>query len=287
MDERYLEPVSCDLCGCAKQRVLFRTRDTTTYWRAKCAEVDGLDAEMEFPVVECEQCSHVFVSPRLRPEIVADIYARFWKSFEPTEMPRDEFAIYLCRQLAELRGQPGKLLDFGSGWGSYLYAAKQIGWDAIGIEVDTAKIDFARRYGVTAMKGDLLDRQFEESSFDAVIAQQVFEHLYDPVAYLKEVRRILKPGGVLFISVPNYGGIAARVSGQRWEMVSPVGHVRYFTRRTLAHMLEEHGFTVVRKRYVKRFEKGSVRNAVYQLIVFVENELNIYPHNLSLYARRE
>lgn len=279
-----LEVAHCDLCGCERQTEILRKKDTTSYWRAKCAE-DGLDVENAFPIVRCDECGHVYVSPRLKQEIVNDIYARFWKKYQPTDLKADSFAMYLARQLHALSGG-GRLLDFGCGWSNYLAAARAVGFDALGIEVDPAKIEFARRHGLNAVQGDLLDRTLPADSFDAVIAQQVFEHLYDPVPHLEELRRVMKPGGVLFLSVPNYGSIEAKVQGVKWDMMSPVGHVRYFTRRTLAKFLVDHGFEIVRKRYLRRFERGFLKNVAYHGIVFLENELSFYPHSLALYARK-
>jgi SAM-dependent methyltransferase len=276
----------CDLCGCAEHKVLFRKKDTTSYWLAKCAEDKSLDPETEFPIVECARCRHVFVSPRLSPAVNADIYARFWRKYEPETVPEDEFALYLCRQLAALTHR-GKLLDFGCGWGHYLNAAQKVGWDAIGIEVDPAKVAFARRHGLNAVEGELIDHTFPDETFDAVIAQQVFEHLYDPVSYVKEIKRILKPGGVFFCSVPNYGSLTARIEGPKWDMVSPVGHVRYFTGSRLARFLSDHGFAVLPKRYLTRFQGHALKDLVYQALVACENTFHVYPHtSLSLYARK-
>jgi 2-polyprenyl-3-methyl-5-hydroxy-6-metoxy-1,4-benzoquinol methylase len=285
MSDDSLVHAACDLCGCDEHKVLFRKKDTTSYWLAKCAEDKSLDPATEFPIVECARCRHVYVTPRLSPEVNADIYARFWQSYEPQGLREDEFAVYLCRQLAKLT-HFGKLLDFGCGWGHYVQAAQTVGWDAVGFEVDPKKIQFARDHGLNAVHGELLDRVFKPETFDAVIAQQVFEHLYNPVSYLKEIQRILKPGGVLFVSVPNYGSVVARMEGPNWEMVSPVAHVRYFTGRGLKRFLSEHGFVVVPKCYLRRFKSNLLKNLLYQGLTAVENVFDIYPHALSLYARK-
>ena len=114
------------------------------------------------------------------------------------------------------------MLDFGCGWGAAISAAEQEGWRATGIEVDERKVEFCRENGLSAVYGDLLDQQFAAETFDAAIAEQVFEHLYAPVAYMKELHRILKPGGVLYAAVPNLGGIAATLKGPQWDLVHPV-----------------------------------------------------------------
>ena len=162
-----------------------------------------------------------------------------------------------------------------------------IGWDAVELrEVDPEKIAFVKVHGLNAVQGELLDRIFERETFDAVIAQQVFEHLYDPVSYVEEIRRILKPGGVFFVSVPNYGSIVARIAGPKWDMVGPVGHVRYFTGSRLTRFLSDHGFAVLPKRYVTRFKGSALKNLVYQGLVACENTFHVYPHKLSLYTRK-
>jgi SAM-dependent methyltransferase len=278
------ETPNCELCGCSGRTEVLRKADTTSYWRAKCAE-DGLDAGVQFPVVRCNDCGHVYVSPRLKPAIVADIYARFWQKYQPKELHADPFALYLGRQLHALTGG-GRLLDFGCGWSNYLAGAKAAGFDAVGIEVDTAKVEFARRHGLEVVQANLLDKTLPADSFDAVIAQQVFEHLYDPVPHLQELKRVLKPGGILLMSVPNYGSLAAKMQGVKWDMLSPVGHVRYFTHGTLAKFLADHGFTVVPKRYIPRFQGAALKNLAYNAVVFLENQLDFYPHSLALYARK-
>ncbi len=284
MTDNPLVSVACDLCGCDRNKVLFRKKDTTSYWLAKCAEDKSLDPNTEFPIVECARCGHVYVTPRLSPALIADIYARFWQSHKPKTLPKDEFAYYLCRHLAKL-GHYGKLLDFGCGWGQYLAAAQAVGWDAVGIEVDPEKIAFARSQGLNAVQGELLDRTFDSETFDAVIAQQVFEHLYDPVSYMEEIKRILKPGGIVFVSVPNYGSIRAKLAGANWDMVSPVAHVRYFTGSILKRLLVDHGFEVLSKRYVRRFEDSLLKDVAYQASVACENAFQVYPRSaLSLYA---
>ena len=277
--------VACDLCGCADHRVLFRTKDTTSYWLAKCSEDTSLDPDTECPIVECVQCRHVFVTPRLKLEIITDIYARFWQKYRPQSLTHDEFALYLCRQLAALTPR-GKLLDFGCGWGHYLQAAQVIGWDAVGLEVDPEKIAFVKVHGLNAVQGELLDRIFERETFDAVIAQQVFEHLYDPVSYVEEVLADLETRRRVLCQCTELWQHRGENRGPKWDMVGPVGHVRYFTGSRLTRFLSDHGFAVLPKRYVTRFKGSALKNLVYQGLVACENTFHVYPHKLSLYTRK-
>jgi SAM-dependent methyltransferase len=279
-----LDTVPCDICGGRRSQVLFRKRETRTWWVAKCKDDGRLDREHEFSVVRCSDCRHVYVNPRLKRAINDDIYARYWRSFEPPKVRRSENGGYVCRQLAALHPR-GRLLDFGSGWGAVLNEARRAGWRATGVEVDERKVAFCREQGLDAVYGDLLDQPFAPETFDAAIAEQVFEHLYAPVAYMKELQRVLRRGGVLYVAVPNFGGIAAKLKGAHWDLVHPVSHVRYFDRSSLANLAERCGFAVLRPPFVRR-GSSVLANAGYGAKTFVERNLRYYPFGLALYLRK-
>jgi SAM-dependent methyltransferase len=283
--ESLLDTVACDICGSTRSRLLFRKRETRSWWIAKCADDARLDRDHEFEFVRCSECRHVYVNPRLKPVINDDIYARYWRSHEPATVGRSPYGAYVCRQLATLR-PPGELLDFGSGWGSVLNEAGRTGWRATGIEVDERKIAFCREQGLNAVYGDLLHQPFAAGTFDAAIAEQVFEHLYSPVAYMKELHRVLRPDGVLYVAVPNFGSIAAKLRGPQWEYVHPASHVRYFDRRSLADLAKRCGFEVLKPNYVPRGTRALAR-AAYGAKTFIERNLNYYPlGGLALYLRK-
>jgi SAM-dependent methyltransferase len=282
--ESLLDAVPCDICGSTRSRVLFRKRETRSWWIAKCADDARLDRDYEFAFVRCSECRHVYVNPRLESAINDDIYARYWRSHEPANVGTNEYGAYVCRQLAVLRPR-GDLLDFGSGWGSVLNEAGRAGWRATGIEVDERKIAFCREHGLNVVYGDLLDHPFGAETFDAAIAEQVFEHLYSPVDYMKELHRVLKPSGVLYVAVPNFGGIGAKLRGPRWEYVHPASHVRYFDRRSLADLGARCGFESLKPPYVQR-GTSAVARAAYAAKTFVERNLGYYPLGLALYLRK-
>lgn len=98
---------------------------------------------------------------------------------------------------------------------------------------------------------------FENEFFDVVIAGEIIEHIYDTDFFLQEIRRVLKPGGKLLISTPNIASLGRRLL--LFFGISPlvelspnepesVGHIRYFTRKTLEKILAKHGFKIVSSR---------------------------------------
>jgi SAM-dependent methyltransferase len=277
----YLEETACAVCGADRKDVLFSKGEDRTWWVRKCADTPDLPEDAQFAVVRCQQCAHVFVSPRLREDINSDIYARYWRDKEPERIVRHDYSRFVCGQLAKIVDR-GRLLDFGCGWGLFLNEADKDGWQAVGLEVDERKVAFIRENGLEAVCADMLDSPFEAGSFDAVVAEQVFEHLYDPTRMIQALHHVLRPGGVLFISVPNWGGIARRKDGANWNMLHPASHVQYFDRRTLTDFFDRNGFDVVPGPVVSRF--SGPREVAHRAKLMVENLAGFYPQGLAMFA---
>ncbi|MBN1240413.1 MAG: class I SAM-dependent methyltransferase [Gammaproteobacteria bacterium] len=279
-----LEPIACEVCESDRQRPLFKVRENRSWWISKCADDPRLDIDHEFSVVECVDCGHAYVSPRLLPEIIDDIYARYWRSHEPATLGRSGYANHVARRIRSLR-PCGDLLDFGSGWGVQMREAAEVGWRAVGLEVDRRKVEFCREQQLDAIYADLLDRPFEANSFDAVMAEQVFEHLYRPARYLEEIHRVLRPGGIVYICVPHIDSIAAKLKRGRWSLLHPVSHVQYYDRGSLTRLLERCGFEVATPRYARRYNGSPLKEAAYQAKTFLEGA-GIFPTGLALYGRK-
>jgi len=112
------------------------------------------------------------------------------------------------QQLRELKIKKGMLLDIGAGRGELLRVAREDGWNVVGIETSPSFAEYAARYsGAELIQKPLQECGFNANTFDAVVLGAVLEHLYNPTEVIQEIARILKPGGVLFIDVPNERGL--------------------------------------------------------------------------------
>jgi SAM-dependent methyltransferase len=100
---------------------------------------------------------------------------------------------------------PGPLLDVGCALGYTLQAARTLGLAACGVEIDEAAVKFCRAQGFDVQVGTLTHMPFEAGRFQIITMKHVLEHTPDPLMALAEVRRLLKPGGALFIAVPHAG----------------------------------------------------------------------------------
>jgi SAM-dependent methyltransferase len=146
--------------------------------------------------------------------------------------------------------QGGRLLEVGCSTGHYLHLVHELGWTVKGIEFHPESSCFAREtLGLDVFTGELLDAQLPESSFDAVILFHVLEHLPNPMEVLYELYRLLKPGGSLYIAVPNINAFEARVFGSYYGGLEVPRHLYHFSPKTLSQMLEKVGFTVHQTRF--------------------------------------
>jgi SAM-dependent methyltransferase len=137
--------------------------------------------------------------------------------------------------------EPVRILDVGCGTGANLEMLSQFG-DSEGVDVSDEAIEFCKAKGLRVRKGLAEQLPFENESFDLVTALDVVEHLDDDVAGLKEMHRILKPGGKSLIFVPAFmwlWGVQDDISNHR---------IRY-KKNQIVERLQEAGFEIERATY--------------------------------------
>jgi SAM-dependent methyltransferase len=81
---------------------------------------------------------------------------------------------------------------------------------------------------------------------DVATAFEVIEHLIDPVAVCQQIRQVLRPGGCLYLTTPNFGALSRRLLGPKWRVVQFPGHLQYFNRASLGRLANRTGFAVAR-----------------------------------------
>lgn len=142
-----------------------------------------------------------------------------------------------------------RLLDIGCSSGLFLDEARRAGFAACGAELSPESSAFARdHFGLPVHSGDWRDAGYADESFDVVTLFDVIEHLADPLAELRAVARLLKPGGLLLQSTPDIDGLFPRLSllvANRigyWPHPEPPWHLFQFSARTLGAMTRQAGY---------------------------------------------
>lgn len=139
---------------------------------------------------------------------------------------------------------PGKILDIGTSTGVMLDIFKKHGWETWGVEPsESGRI--AKSKGHNIKRGFFEKVDLPNNYFDIIIMNHTLEHLDNPVGILRKMKTLLKDSGIVYIDVPNAGGIASRLMGKRWPYRLPFEHKQQFTRTSLSKVFNEAGFRVI------------------------------------------
>lgn len=106
--------------------------------------------------------------------------------------------------------------------------------------------------GVPVIGATLGGAPIDDETYDAALLSHVIEHLPDPLASLRELHRIVRPGGAVVLETPRYDTLAFRVLGRRERSIACEGHLYFFTLATLAALARRAGFDVARHDVVGR-----------------------------------
>ncbi len=133
-----------------------------------------------------------------------------------------------------------KVLDVGCGNGLLLRQFQQRGCVCYGSDPSPWAKQCADKYGYEVL-GLIEQAGIEDNFFDIVTSTSTLEHLARPFDYVKEIVRILKPGGAAYFTVPNYGSLPVRMRWVKGRLVTPPGHCSYFAARTLRDLFLRQG----------------------------------------------
>lgn len=199
-------------------------------------------------IMECAFCGAAFLEPSLSREEQCALYdsVYFDEFYNAGNRSFLEAAgLGLLGKLRPFLPGSGRVLDIGAAWGCYLEAFRSSGWTAEGVEASKHARDTAYKVYQLRLHEDLFSAPLAENTFNLVLMSQFLEHVADPRAYLDRAYRLLKPGGILYVSVPNFGSARAQRLKDAWPELRPGEHLLFFTRRSLRFVVEQAYFRVL------------------------------------------
>lgn len=148
----------------------------------------------------------------------------------------------------------GRLLDYGGGLGRTALAAHQAGFEAIVLEDSHKAVaeGVLHHPDITWIRGKEMPEDIPDASMDVITLFHVLEHLLDPLKVLQGIHRVLRPGGLVVIEVPNWGSHLRRIQGLKWQYALD-HHVNHFDQRSLTFTLRSAGFRSVGMEYRRTF----------------------------------
>ena len=224
--------ITCALCGNSDIQILFE--------------------ESPWKVMRCSGCGFTFRTGAADAEsdsrYVDPEYTHITWTRKPYRESTEEFITLYNPLLEKLEGwvSPGKLIDVGCGPGFMLEAAHRRGWEVVGVDPSSfAATHVVKTFGLQVIQKTFEEANLAENFFDAAVLMHAIEHLPDPVATLREVFRMLRPGGVLMIETPNLDCNDARYQAQQWPIWNVPEHTCLFNPGTLSLALQKAGFRIL------------------------------------------
>ncbi len=200
------------------------------------------------PLFRCVACGFTYLVDEVGSELYGDRYFEAYAGGDylaHASRRRRESRVRLGL-LARVAPPPGRLLEIGAAAGFFLEEAGALGYEGLGIEPNPAMAAFARdTLGVDVRTGKLGAVALEAASFDAACAFHVIEHLDEPLAAMRSIHAALRPGGHVFVEVPNAESAGARRRGADWPPLDLPYHVGHHGPRSLRTVLERAGFEVL------------------------------------------
>lgn len=237
------EQVTCCLCGDAGKPIY----DLPPYGVRRCA-----------------RCTLIFVSPRLREEALSRFYDQVdyfeggvygdQSPWSPAMVLQRVWTAGRLHRIAKARssrtdrkvgraaaGQ--RLLEFGSGYGLFLAAAREKGYQVQGVELSRPAVQESEKKGLEVHCGQLVAAPLT-GPYDVICGWDTLEHVPDPLAVLRRIRELIAENGTVALSTPYFSSLPSRLLRERWWTLKPTEHIWHYTPYTLRLLAARAGFTV-------------------------------------------
>jgi SAM-dependent methyltransferase len=220
-----------------------------------------------FEIVECANCRLNFLNPMPTAAYLSSAYPENYYAYTLT-IPKTfkERAVKTIKRVASALlfysgsatgdptfKTPETMLDIGCGAGAFLAKMREKGWKVYGVEFDPRAAERGRQEGLDIFAGTIEAAGYPDATFDYVRSNHSFEHINNPREVLREIRRVIKLNGLLFIGVPNVSGLMARWFGTYWWYLGAPVHTFGYSPATLRRLLAEEGFIVEQVNYNSSF----------------------------------
>ena len=264
-DEGLVTVSPCIVCDSTRAKTVFR--------------VDGV----AHPIVACQDCGLGYYHPLPSDGEVAAFYpAEYYgepgTKFRPfieklVRIVGKRHVAFLSREVRK----GGRVLDIGCGRGVLLGPLADMGLETYGVELSEHAVRGADPRADIRIAAHVRDAGFKDELFDEIILWHVLEHLADPRETLEECFRLMRPGGKIIVSLPNFGSFQSRVSGAAWFHLDPPRHLYHFSTGALERLLRRCGFETIS---VHHF---SLRQNPFGWIQSIQNRFFPLPRN-ALYT---
>jgi 2-polyprenyl-3-methyl-5-hydroxy-6-metoxy-1,4-benzoquinol methylase len=247
--------------------------------------VDFSISKESFTLVTCSSCDFVFTNPRPGPAEIgkyyqSDVYISHHAN--KTGLIPAIYRLVRNRQFVNktniiknhLSGSLS-ILDIGCGTGDFLSYCKTLGWKTTGVEPDPDALGLAKSKGLLVHDTSFLDTNSD--TYDVITMWHVLEHVHDLKERLEQLGRLIKPGGLVIIAVPNHNSFDAKHYVNYWAAYDVPRHLSHFTKSSMTRLFKSFGFPLTQIHPMKY-------DAYYVSIKSEEYRNKSFPGNLIMGA---
>jgi len=215
-------------------------------------EIYSTSKNLQF--IKCNDCGLIWRSPESL-DMSKEYDKKYIESnkYLKNRQHKIKKASWILKIALDIKPDLKSLLEIGSSIGSTLEAAKKLGMDHLGIEINRYAVDYCKNLGLNAKISTVEDLIEGHQKYDVIYMQHVLEHFEDPFLLLHKCKKLLNEGGLIVILVPNseYRSARNKREKHRFYNIDGVGkeHYVYFNYTSLNKVLESQGYTVIQKNY--------------------------------------
>ena len=239
---KFIHYNSCPVCGANTISQVLSVKDFTA-------------SQEVFPILECAMCTLRFTQDVPAQEEISRYYrSDDYISHTNTskgiinslyQVVRKRTMMGKRKLVQQFTGiEKGKILDVGSGIGTFAHEMQTAGWDVTGLEPDEGARSVAQKQYGLQLQGVESFYQFGAGTFDAITLWHVLEHVHDLHPYVQQLKNIIKNTGKIFIAVPNYTSTDAAVYKEFWAAYDVPRHLYHFSPRAINVLMEKNGLNV-------------------------------------------
>jgi 2-polyprenyl-3-methyl-5-hydroxy-6-metoxy-1,4-benzoquinol methylase len=267
--DNFILRICCPACKSTSHKTIysceFLKSPIRNYIEAFYASQGGVDFKYlqggTFELEECEDCGMIyqkeipneFLSTKLYEEWI-DPEIALKQHFDSKGLSYySGYAQEIMMLIAYIKAIPSQLkfFDFAMGWGRWAMMAMAFGCESYGLELSRSRQEYAKSHGITLISWD----EIPGYRFDVINAEEILEHIAEPLETLSHLKKSLKPEGIIKISVPDGHDIKRRLSISDWtapkysrnslNLVSPLEHINCFNRDSLIKMADRAGLEII------------------------------------------
>lgn len=225
-----LREVNCDVCGPASSTELLKLHGSAYHQCNQCGLIYA-----KWVLENYEESNEAAFASELEDYVKKANDQRRIRKLEKALKPFEKYR------------SNNRFLEVGCNAGSVLLTARRLGWDVRGVDISAAATEHGRKqWGLDLHTGTLESAAFEANLFDVVYSNATLEHVEHPVSTLREIARVLRPGGIFYCNTVNWDSYTREILNENWFLIAPTHHIHLYTPHNVEMLCKKTGLSHLR-----------------------------------------